>query len=65
MSFVFARAGSNRPTRVIASILSAARRIRTMVAARQRPRTVRDLPLSNHLRRDIGLDPLTRDPFGR
>jgi len=62
ISFIFARAGGGWRRRT-SPLRSVARRIGRAFVGPRRPRPAHDLPLSNHLRRDIGLNPLPRDPF--
>ncbi len=65
VSFVFARGAGTRRARGTGAIRAVARRIRAALARSRRSRAVRYPPLSDHLRRDIGLDPLPWNPFGR
>jgi hypothetical protein len=63
ISFILGRAAGGAARRQASPLRSLARRIGRALAALRPPSRVHDLPLNNHLRRDIGLDPLRRDPF--
>lgn len=61
--FLVGRASGDAARRRASPLRSLARRIERVLAALRPPSRVRDLPLNDHLRRDIGLDPLPRDLF--
>jgi len=62
---ILRRGAADRPPRRGGLLRWLTQRTREVVFAPRWPRSVRDLPLNNHLRRDLGLDPLPHDPFRR